>query len=147
VTLASVPGAALVVPLPAGEGAGGLSMHAGYAVSRRVAILLDVGIAGGLDESDFNHAVGAFVVRVWPASRIWLEAGPAVGDLGYGAEGSVVKGQSITGTGVAGRAGVSVLRRPTWSLDLEARYSRIGYDGFRADTLTFGIGASRLPRP
>ncbi len=142
----SAPAAALVVPLPAAESAGGFSMHAGYAFSRRVAVLLAVGVSGGLAESDFNHAVGALVVRLWPAARFWLQGGPALGDLGYGSGDTVVAHQSITGTGFEGAAGVCVVRRPTWSLDVEVRYSRVGYEGFRASSVTFGLGATRVPR-
>ena len=138
-------GAEILVPLPAGEGAGGFSMHGGYAFNRRVAVLLDVGVSGGLSTSDFNHAVGSLLVRLWPTSRLWVEAGPAFGDLGFGSEGSVVRSGSITGAGFQGVAGVSVLRKPRWSFDVEARYGRIGYDGFSATTFTLGFAASRLP--
>ena len=142
---ASVPDAAIVVPFPESEGAAGLSMHAGYAFNRRVAVLLQVGVASGVSTAAFNHATGAFVVRYWPASRLWLEAGPAFGDLGYGYEDSVVRSGAIKGSGFHGSAGVSVMRRAKWSLDVEARFSSIGYEGFRANTATFAIGASRLP--
>jgi hypothetical protein len=141
----SVPEAALVVPFPESEGAAGLSMHAGYALNRRVAVLLQVGVASGVSDAAFSHATGAFVVRFWPASRLWLEAGPAFGDLGYGYEDSVVRSGAIKGSGFHGSAGVTLLRRARWSLDLEARYSSVGYDGLRVDTATFAIGASRRP--
>jgi hypothetical protein len=141
----SVPAAELVVPFPDSEGAGGLWMHAGYAFNRRVALLLQVGVASSASSAAFNQATGAFVVRFWPASRLWLEAGPAFGDLGYGYEDSVVRSGAVKGSGFHGSAGVSVLRRAKWSLDLEARFNSIGYEGFRANTATFAIGASRLP--
>lgn len=141
----SVAGADRVVPLPRSEGAGSFSMHGGYAFDRRVALLLNVEFAGGLAASDFNHAVGGVALRFWPASRFWIEAGPAFGDLGYGDEHSVVRSQSITGTGFRGVAGVAVLRKPKWSLDLEVRYSRIAYDGFQATAALFGVSASMRP--
>lgn len=139
------PGADLLVPLPASEGAGGFAMQGGYAFNRRLAVLLDVGVSGGLSSADFNHVVGSFMVRLWPTGRFWVEAGPAFGELGYGYEGSVVEWGSITGSGFQGVAGVSVLRKPRWSLDLEARYSSVGYDGFRATTATLALGAIRRP--
>jgi len=139
------PGAERIVPLPAHEGAGGFSMHAGYAFNRRVAVLMDLGICGGLSSADFNHAVGALLVRFRPTSRLWLEAGPALGDLGYGSDNTVVRSGAITGTGLQGTAGVSVVRRAKWSLDIKAGFSSIGYDGFRVETATLGIGASTLP--
>jgi hypothetical protein len=141
----AVPGAERVVPFPAREGAGGFSMNGGYAFNRRVAVLLDVEVSGGLASADFNHAVGAVVVRYWPASRLWAQTGPAFGDLGFGFDQSTVRSGSITGDGLHVAAGVSILRKPKWSLDVEARYATVWYDGFRATTATLALGASRLP--
>jgi hypothetical protein len=140
-----VPGAERVVPLPAHEGAGSLSMSGGYAFNRRVAVLLDVEVSGGLGASDFNHAVGSFAVRYWPTYRVWAEAGPAFGDLGYGMENSTVRSGAITGDGIHGAVGVALVRKPKWSLDVQARFSTIWYDGFRATTAGIAFGASRLP--
>ena len=144
---AAPPDAEFAVPLPASEGAGGFSMHAGYAWSRRVALLAKVGLAAGYEEGSINHVVGGFVVRFWPASRLWVEAGPAMGDLTVATgDGSQIYPGSITGSGYQARAGVSVVRKTRWTFDLEAGYSSLSYDGFKADTVTFAIGASRMPR-
>jgi len=140
-----VPGAEQIVPLPAHEGAFSFSMNGGYAFDRRVAVLLELEVSGGSSNSDFNHTVGSFVVRYWPATRVWAQAGPAFGDLGYGIAESAVRSGSITGNGVHLAAGVSVVRKPKWSLDLEARYATIWYEGFRASTATVAIAGSKLP--
>jgi opacity protein-like surface antigen len=116
-------------------------MHIGYAFSSHAALLLDVGVWAG----NFNQAVGGPQPRVWPARRIYVAAGPSFSDLGYGYEGSVV-GSGLDGTGFTVAAGVSMLRRARWSLDLETRYNRLGYDGFHASTLMLQVGASLLPR-
>ena len=139
----SAPGAEVVVPF-ASQGAGGFSMHAGYAFNSRVALLTDVGVWAG----NFNECVGGFLLRVWPTSRVWVEAGPAFGDLAYAYENSVVRTGSLTGTGFSAVAGVSVVRHPRFSLDLEARLSRVTYEaGFRVNTFTVQLGASRVPLP
>jgi opacity protein-like surface antigen len=140
-----VAGAERVVPLVPSEGAGGFAMQGGYAFSRRIAVILDVGVSGGLSSADFNQVVGSVMVRLSPTTRFRVEAGPAFGDLGYGYDGSVVEHGSITGSGFQGVAGLSVLSKPRWSLDIEARYSNVGYDGFRATTVTFALGAIRHP--
>jgi hypothetical protein len=141
----STAGAERLVPLTSGAAAG-FSMHAGYAFNRRVAAVFDVGICAGTGPQGFNEAVGSFFVRFWPSSRVWLEAGPAFSDLGYGYENSVVNSGTLTGSGWSAVVGISVLRKARWSLDVETRYRQIAYDaGFRTSTLAFEIGASRLP--
>jgi hypothetical protein len=141
----SAPGAEHVVPF-AGGGAGGFSMHGGYAFSSRVAVLMDVGVWAGGSSRGFNQAVGSFMARVSPVARVWVEAGPAFSDLGYGYEGSVVRSGTLKGSGMSAVLGLTALRRARWSLDIEARYSRIAYDaGFSISTATVQLGASRMP--
>jgi hypothetical protein len=143
---AVLPDAELTVAFPESEGTGGFAMHGGYAFNRRVALLLSVGLSAGVAQYGINHVVGGPVVRVWPASRLWLEAGPAFGDIRVGLDdGTTSRSGAIKGSGFQTRAGVSVIRKPRWTLDAEAGYSRLAYDGFKANTVTFAIGASRLP--
>jgi opacity protein-like surface antigen len=143
---ASAAGAEIVVPF-ANQGAGGLSMHGGYAFNSHVAVLMDVGFWAGGGPRGYSQAVGSFVVRVWPVSRLWLEAGPAFGDLGYSDQTSTVRDGTFKGSGFTAMAGLSLLRQASWSLDLEARYSRIGYEaGVQANTLAVQLGAGRAPR-
>jgi hypothetical protein len=138
--------AELAVPLPASEGTGGFAMHAGYAFSPRAAVLARVGAAAGYDNGSINQVVGGVVVRFWPAGRLWLEAGPAFGDLAVGTDdGSTISPGSITGRGYQARVGGSVIRKPRWTLDLEGGWTSIGYDGFKSNTVTFAVGWTRLP--
>jgi opacity protein-like surface antigen len=137
----SVPEAERFVPF-ADEAVGGFSMHFGYAFSSHVAVLLDVGVWAG----NFNQAVGGPQLRVWPARRFYVAAGASFSDLRYGYGDSVGSGFGLDGSGFTVAAGVSMLRRARWSLDLETRYNRLGYDGFHASTLLLQVGASRLPR-
>jgi opacity protein-like surface antigen len=143
---AATPGAEFRVPLPASEGTGGFSFHGGYAFNRRVALLMNVGLSAGVTDASVNHVVGGFVARVWPTSRLWLEAGPAYGDMAIATgDDSIIRSGSITGSGYQVRAGVSLVRKTRWTFDLEGGYSSLGYDGFKANTVTFALGASRLP--
>jgi hypothetical protein len=136
----ATPEAEFRVPLPASEGTGGFSFHGGYAFNRHVALLVNVGFSAGVKDSSVNHVVGGGVVRVWPASRLWLEGGLASGDISIGVgDDSVIRSGSITGSGYQVRAGVSVFRQ------IEAGYSSLGYKGFTANTVSFAIGATRLP--
>jgi hypothetical protein len=121
-------------------------MHAGYAFSRRTAVLARVGVAAGYENGSINQVVGGVVVRFWPAARLWLEAGPAFGDLAVGTDdGSMISPGSITGSGYQARAGGSLIRKPRWTLDLEGGWSSVSYDGFKSNTVTFAVGWTRMP--
>jgi hypothetical protein len=85
---ADTVGVAHLVAFPAAETSAGFSFHLGYAFSRRVALLLEAELVGGV-ESGFSTAMGGVVVRYWPTSRLWLEAGPASGDLHSQLSGSI----------------------------------------------------------
>ena len=134
------------VPLPGSETTGGFSMHGGYAFSRRIALVARVGLSAGYDQGSINQVVGGVVARFWPTSRLWLEAGPAFGDIAVSVgDGTVIRSGSITGSGFQARAGVSVVRKPRWTLDVEAGLSGVDYDGFKSNTVTFAVGWTRLP--
>jgi hypothetical protein len=130
------------VPFPTSAGGAGISMHFGYAFSPGVAVLADFEVLAPISEG-FNQVVGAAVVRYSPASRIWLEAGPAGSDLRYGYHGGVADGD-IGGAGVMAAVGVNVVQKPKWTLGLQARYSRMWYDGFETSSLSFGVSAGRV---
>jgi hypothetical protein len=91
----------------------------------------------------FNQLIAAAVVRYSPASRLWVEAGPAAGDMAYGYKGGATAQGSITGNGFAVAAGIRVVQRDKWSLDVQGRYGRIWYDGFEASNVSFGFSAGR----
>jgi hypothetical protein len=133
-----------LAPLPSSEASAGFSFHGGYAFSRRAAVLLHVQLVAGV-ESGFSTAMGGLMLRVWPTSRLWVEAGPASGDLSYGYEGGVVQ-EFATGHGVRTGAGVTVLQKPRWALDLEARFGTLSFDGVRATSVGVGLSASSRPR-
>ena len=59
---ASATDATLVAPLPSSEISAGFSFHAGYAFSRRAAVLLHVELVAGV-ESGFSSAMGRVVLR------------------------------------------------------------------------------------
>lgn len=132
-----------VVPFPSRQGGGGFAMHAGWAFSRRVAILLDVGMSGGFSGDSFGEHTGALVVRCWPTSRVRVEAGPASAQLVGHYEDAMTT--DLNGSGVHAAVGGSLMRRPRWTLDIGARFESIRYDGFRSSKVQLTLGASRLP--
>jgi len=134
-----------LVLLPPGEPSAGFSFHAGYAFSPRVALVLEAEIVGGV-RSGFSSAQGGLVLRLWPTSRLWIEGGPASGDLRYGHERTVVEEFTDTGYGVRAGVGITVLQKPKWALDLEARYGTLAFDGFRATSVGVGLSARSRPR-
>ncbi len=145
-----------VAAIPAQQSAAGLSMNAGWAFSRQVSVLADFQIMSGTTNEGFEQSTVGLLVRFSPASRFWVEAGPAYGDLQYHYKSATVsrvlaeattltEAGAISGGGGLVAAGVSVVRKPKWSLDLHARYSRIFYEGFRGSNLCFGLTASKRP--
>jgi hypothetical protein len=137
------PGTVLVATFPASSSAGGLTLHGGYAFSPRIALLADAEVMSSWGNG-FNNAIFAAVIRYRPARRVWVEAGPARGDLGYGYQDTGSVYNSITGSGFLAAAGVSVLAKPKWTVDLQARYGSVWYDGIRARNLSFGLSVGRV---
>lgn len=132
-----------VVPFPKSANGVVLTMHGGFAFSPRLALLADVEVLAPY-ERGFNHLVIGAVVRVSPIRRLWVEAGPAASDLGYAYEGGATDSGAITGTGVLAAAGVTVVKKAKWTLDLQARYGKVWYDGFQARNLSFGLSVGRV---
>jgi hypothetical protein len=135
------PGIAGVVPFPARQNGAALSLQFGWSFSRRLAVLLDFDVGGGWDNS-FNHLVGGPQLRYSPSSRLWIEAGYASGELTYGFSKSVAQIPG-TGRGIFVAAGVPLVRRTMWMLDLQARSGTLWYEQFRATNLSVQLGIIR----
>jgi hypothetical protein len=132
-----------VVPLPNSLDGTAANVHFGWAFSPRVAVLM----AGDFMESedtDFATAVVSTVLRYRPLSRVWVEGGPAWADISYSYQYGASEPDSITGEGFVAAAGVSILARPKWTLDLQARYGKIWFEGFQGRNLSFGLGIGRV---
>ena len=138
------PGTIGVVPFPARQNGATVSLQFGWSFSRRFAVLLDFDFGGGWDNS-FNHLIGGPHLRYSPSSRLWLEAGYASGELTYGFSKSVVHIPG-TGQGMFGAAGVPLVRKAMWMLDLQARSAYMWYDRFRTTNLSLQVGVMRRRR-
>ena len=132
-----------VARFPTSQGGAALTLHGGYAFSPRTALLVDAEFMGS-PRSGFGNAIAALVLRHRPLRRVWIEAGPASGDIAYSYEGSQSETGAITGVGFLVAAGVSVLERPRWSLDVQGRYGRIWFDGFEGRNVSFGLSIGRV---
>jgi hypothetical protein len=119
------------------------NLHLGYAFSPRLAVLL-AGDFMEAEDSEFATAVYSAVVRYRPLGRVWLEAGPATGEISYSFQHGASEADSITGEGLLAAGGVSLLARPKWTLDVQARYAHIWYEGFQARNLSFGLSVGRV---
>lgn len=120
-----------------------MTLHGGYAFSPRVALLADAEVMGSVHDG-FGNGVFAVAVRLRPIRRGWIEAGPALGDLSYGYQDTGSISNSITGTGFLAAAGVTLVARPKWTLDAQARYGKIWYDGFQARNVSVGLSVGRV---
>jgi hypothetical protein len=135
------PGTTGVVPFPASQNGAALSLQFGWSFSRRFAVLLDFDVGGGWDNS-FNHLIGGPQLRYSPSSRLWIEAGYASGELAYGFSKSVAHIPD-TGGGIFVAAGVPLVRKAMWMLDLQARSGTLWYKQFRATNLSVQLGIIR----
>jgi hypothetical protein len=141
-----------VAPIPRKQAGGALTVHGGYAFSPRLALLADVEVMMSDTADGFMNGVFATVLRFRPVRRMWIEAGPALGDLGYSYQDTVSKSDSISGTGFHAAGGISVLARERWTLDMQARYAKIWYQGFQARNLSVGLSvgtirSGKAPKP
>lgn len=132
-----------VAPIPRSQGGGALTIHGGYAFSPKVALLADAEFLTSVNDG-FGNGVLAAVLRVRPVRRVWIEGGPAAGDLSYGYGDTGSKSNSITGTGFLAAGGISVLSKERWTVDVQARYARIWYPGFEARNLSMGLSVGKV---
>ena len=130
-----------IVPMPSTDSGLALSLHVGWSYSPRWAALFEFDGAGGYEDS-FTNFIGAFVARYSPASRVWVEAGPAFGDLGYNLNGSLVDIEGVGGGALVG-AGVEIVKKPKWRLDVEVRAGTLWYREFRATNISAQLAISR----
>jgi len=131
-----------LVPIPARQNGVALSVQIGWSFSRRFALLAEFDINSGWSDS-FNQVNGGLTLRYSPTARLWLEAGPATGDLAYGSAGSVAQNVAGTGSGFLVAGGVVLLRKPKLLLDIQVRSGTLWYDQFRATNLSVQLGVMR----
>jgi hypothetical protein len=143
VSAAPPPDTVHVAPIPRFQRGGAVTFHGGYAFSPRVALLADGEFMASVNDG-FGNGVLATVLRYRPVRRVWIEAGPAAGDLGYGYGETGSKSNSITGTGFLAAGGISVLSRARWTLDVQARYAKVWYPGFEARNVSMGLSVGRV---
>ena len=132
-----------VARFPDSTAGGAVTLHGGYAFSPTVALLADLEVMGSAHDG-FGNAIFAAVLRYRPARRVWIEAGPAAGDLSYGYEDTGSVSNSVTGTGFLAAGGISVLKKERWTLDVQARYGKIWYEAFQARNLSLGLSIGRV---
>jgi hypothetical protein len=131
-----------LIPIPARQNGIALSAQIGWSFSRRLALLFEFDINGGWSDS-FNQVNGALALRYSPTPRLWLEAGPAAGDLAYGSAESVAQNVAGAGSGFLVAGGVVLLRKPKLLLDIHVRSGTLWYDQFRATSLSVQLGVMR----
>src|SRR5437762_5985273 len=145
VPLAMVPAdlKAMVVPLPSRQNEFAVSVEIGWSASRRLAILADFDLGGGWSDS-FTHLTGAAVVRYSPVRWLWLQGGPAGGDISYGfGKNGVVQDIAGGGGGFKVAAGIVVLQKRKLQLDLEVRSVTLWFDQLRATNMSAQMGVRR----
>jgi len=131
-----------LIPIPARQNGFALSAQIGWSFSRRFALLAEFDINGGWSDS-FNQVNEGLALRYSPTPRLWLEAGPARGNLAYGFAESVAQDVAGAGSGFLVAGGVVLLRKPKLLLDIQVRSGTLWYDQFRATNLSVQLGVMR----
>jgi len=131
-----------LIPIPASQNGGAVSVQIGWSFSRRWALLAEFDMNAGWTDS-FNQVNGALTLRYSPTRRLWIEAGPAAGDLAYGCGESVAQNVAGAGSGFLVAGGVVLLQKPKLLLDIQVRSGTLWYDQFRATNLSVQLGVMR----
>ena len=141
-----------VEAFPSGEPSAGLAAQAGWAFSRRLAVVFDLELLGNV-RGGFSQFVGGISLRCSPSSRLWVAAGPSLAQVVYGYKdpaspfSTTTADQAITGQGVQVAAGLALVSRPLWALELQGRFAENGFEqGFRTRSFSAGLAYSRRPR-
>lgn len=146
---AALPGSEFAVPFPDSQGGASLSMVVGWSFSNRIAALLDADLSGNWSGDGFAHLVVGLVLRYSPGQRWWVEAGPAFGELSYQFDArsyDLVITQSaarVDGEGLLAAVGLELMRRPSWLVDVQARYGTVWYTGLRTTNASLQLGIVR----
>ncbi len=125
---------------PKGDGVA-LAFDFGYMLSERVAVVFDLNSVGpetGTDDVDnVGYGVGGLGIRYWPTGRIWVEGCGGLAVLGLNTD-----PWYKVGLGVLASAGVEMLQRKHFVLDLGAHVATGTLTGGKASSLSVNLGVN-----
>jgi hypothetical protein len=115
-----------------------VDLHLGAMVSDKMALMFDgSGIAISDEFSDsMTSVVDTLAIQYWVANKVWLKGGVGFGTL------SCEDCETETGLGFMGAAGVELLQKGKFALDVQARFATAKYDGGRINQFTAMVGAN-----
>jgi hypothetical protein len=126
----------------------------GYAFSSRLAVLAAAELVGGVSSERFSQIMVGVVLRYSPRPWLWVQVGPGAGEVSYsftnpmdtpnGLPGvsATTEDGAVEGGALLAAAGASILRKPKWSLDVQARFGKCWYEGFQGTDLSFGVAVT-----
>lgn len=120
--------------------AGGLSLHGGFMIGPRLAILGELwGMAHRDDEFTVSQGLLTGNVRAWLGDRLWLQGGVGVARSKVRYDGDLidVEAQTDTVPAFALGLGVELISAPSFALDLQLKGGRGFYDG---DVTIYNVG-------
>jgi hypothetical protein len=103
---------------------GGIALAAGIRLHHRLALVFDLAMMTQIDGRGDSGRLGGMQtvgVQFWPRSRVWLRAGAGVGWLNYSGGTDDAYHRSGLGSAALVAAGVQLVDRPDWSLDVQLR--------------------------
>jgi hypothetical protein len=125
---------------------GSVAVAAGIRLRPRIALVFDASLvlqSGGWNDSVRRGGTQTVGLQYWPWPRLWLRGGAGVGWMRF--SGGTDDAYHRDGLAPAAliAAGFEIVRRPSWSLDLQLRAAAMSHYGETA-VLTHGlfVGAS-----
>ena len=111
----------------------------GHAYSNKLGWVFDFsGVAHRENEVDTFSGLFGLLVQYWPASRLWLAAGPGIGRTDVDTPTSNTTGDFKFA--IIGAAGVELLQRRKFVLDLRARYGSYDAETGRLHNVSLLLG-------
>lgn len=118
-----------------------IDFHIGHADSDKVGwALVGSGVSHSEGGTDTTSILAGLVVQYWPASRLWLAGGVGAGQTEI--QGSGAKTNDDVKFALIGGAGVHLLPRRKFVLDLRARYGTYAAEGGRLHQLSVLLGCT-----
>jgi hypothetical protein len=115
-----------------------VDIHLGSMMGEKAALMFDGSGINVSDEHDntSTSVVDTFAIQYWVADRIWVKGGVGIGAL------TCDGCDTETGLGFMGAAGVELLQKGKFALDVQGRFATAKYDEGRINQLTFMVGAN-----
>jgi len=115
------------------------ALYLGGMVTDKLAIVVDgSGILKTEDDVDLTSIVSGIAAQYWVSPRVWVKGGVGAGQLGVSS--GKVSETSDLGLGFLGGAGVEIVQKKKFTLDLQVRFTTAKIEGDRVNNVSALFG-------